>query len=162
MMISLLVMSCLFTSTLAGTLPHQTAWRHSNINIYTTPELWYQQICIIKYPLPWSGMAMVQATLSSTPPILLSIQPSTTSVDPTFHMLLNILKILPFDLTSHVNTIILSDSIWGNTFVTKPGWRSSWVSMWHGTALQGISTSMCLQFTLEIHSMISTIHTCHT
>ena len=60
---------------------------------------------------PWSGVAMVPATLSSTPPISLSIQPSTTSVDPTFHTLLDILKILPFDLTSNINTIILSDSI---------------------------------------------------
>jgi len=54
---------------------------------------------------------MVPATLSSTPPILSSIQLSMTSVDPTFHMLLDILKILSFNLTSHINTIILSDLI---------------------------------------------------
>jgi len=54
---------------------------------------------------------MVPATLSSTPPISSSIQLSMTLVDPTFHMLHDILKILPFNLTSHINTIILSDSV---------------------------------------------------
>src|SRR5258707_933523 len=55
-------------------------------------------------------MAMVPATLSSTPPISLSTQPSMTSVDPTFHMFLDILKILSFNLTSHINTMIFKDS----------------------------------------------------
>ena len=64
---------------------------------------------------------MVPATLSSTSPILLSIQLSMTLVDPTFHTLLDILKILPFDLTSHIvggiTTHILKCSNFANLYL---------------------------------------------